>query len=116
MNPSNSYESISGAKRSERKPSISRIPLGFLQLIATRGDEGEVKYGRGNYKKGLLDPQFVEQLFEHALTHLQYVANHYHNHGCFPYREDDDLAGAAWGLMALWEAREAKRLDQELPV
>jgi hypothetical protein len=120
----------SGAKRSEKLPNTTRIPLGFLQLVARRGDEGELKYGRFNYRKGLLDREFVEQGFAHVLAHLQNVANYYHDHGTFPdgaaagtphidtqgrlYEQytvptDDELAGAAWGLMMLWEAREKHR-------
>jgi hypothetical protein len=99
----------SGAKRSEKLPNTTRIPLGFLQLVAQRGDEGELKYGRGNYRKGLLDREFIEQGFAHVLEHLQSLANYYHDHGTFPDQTDDDLAGAAWGMMMLYEAREKHR-------
>jgi hypothetical protein len=99
----------SGARRSEKLPNTTRIPQGFLELIARRGDEGEVKYGRFNYRKGLLDRDFIEQGFAHGLKHLQELSNHYHNHGDFPHQTDDDLAGAAWALMMLWEAREKHR-------
>jgi len=103
------YTSKSGAKRSEKLPNTNRVPLGFIQMIATRGDEGEEKYTRFNYRKGLKDPEFVEEFFGHAIAHIQNLANEYHNTGTFPEQADDDLAGAAWGLMALWEAREAQR-------
>lgn len=99
----------SGAKRGEVLSNTNRVPLGFIQLIARRGDYGEGKYGRFNYRKGLSDPEFVEQFFVHAIAHLQNLANEFHNTGAFPVQQDDDLEGAAWGLMALWEAREAQR-------
>jgi hypothetical protein len=99
----------SGAKRSEKLPNTTRVPLGFIQLIARRGDEGEKKYGRHNYRQGLLDKEFVEQGFAHVLAHLQSVANYYYDHGQFPMWKDDELAGAAWGMMMLWEARERDR-------
>ena len=103
----------SGAKRSEKLPNTNRIPLGFLQLIAWRGDKGEEKYGRFNYRKGLTDQDFVEQGFAHTQAHLQHLANAYHDLGVFPLELDDSLAGAAWGLMMLWEARQAQITPQE---
>jgi hypothetical protein len=99
----------STALRSGRLPNTNRVALGFIQLIADRGDMGEEKYGKFNYRKGLLDREFVEQGFAHAVAHLQSVANFFHDNGTFPEGIDDELAGAAWGLMMLWEAREKHR-------
>jgi len=107
------FTSGSGAKRSSLLPNTNRVPLGFIQLVAARGDYGDERYGRFNYRKGLLDTVFVEQFFAHAIAHLQQLANVFHDTGQFPDSDDDSLAGAAWGLMALWESREAfKELDR----
>jgi len=100
----------SGAVRSGKLPNTTRVPIGFIEMIATRGDEGEEKYGRHNYRRGLTDTEFIEQGFAHGVKHLQALANYYHDHGTFPRQADDDLAGAAWSLMMLWEARE-RQLD-----
>lgn len=99
----------SGATRSEALANTNRVALGFIQMIGDRGTLGEEKHGRFNYRRGLTDPAFVENAFVHGIAHLQRLANEYHNTGKFPVGGDDDLAGAAWSTMFLWEAREAQR-------
>lgn len=97
-----------GGQRSEVLPDLTRLYPPFLAAIALRGDIGASKYGEHNYRKSLQDPTFIRQLFAHALSHLHRVASNYERNGYIAYDlgDGDDLAAAAWGLMALSEARD----------
>jgi hypothetical protein len=103
------YEFISGAKRSAKVPGVHRIVRAFLRAVAVRGDIGEMKYGHNNYRQGLEDREFVQQLFAHAIDHLVGEAEHFDKYDEFKQETDgdgDELGAVGWGIMALVEARE----------
>lgn len=64
-----------GAKRSQKLPLYSAVPLSFIRRIAETLAEGHEKYDGGlpiaahNWKLG--DRQFALDVFEHAILHLQ---------------------------------------------
>jgi hypothetical protein len=105
------YKSDGGAQRSVKLPDLTRVYLPFIEAVAERGDMGAEKYGESNYRLSATDPDWIRQLFSHAIAHLICEANYYERQGYFRDptldSEGDELAAAAWGLMALFEARDA---------
>lgn len=93
----------SGAIRSKVVTEYRLIPKEFLRRLAARYEVGLVKYTENNWKRGLRDKKFRDQLFNHTVEHLwDWLEN-----GC---KEDDNLAAAAWGIAAMMEA---ERVDRE---
>jgi hypothetical protein len=95
----------SGARRSEHKPDYSLIPRSGMKRIAARYTLG-LKYGRDNWKKGLRDPEYVEQFVNHLIEHIW----DYLEDGC---RKDDNLAAIAWNAIALMEAERVAAQDKQ---
>lgn len=60
----------SGASRTERRPEYDYIPTVVWQALSARFAEGGRLHGRANYLKGLHDPEFHRQLFNHLIHHL----------------------------------------------
>jgi hypothetical protein len=85
----------SGAKRSEKIAArYDLIPSGPLRRLALRYGLGASRYGEYNWQKGLP----LSDTYNHILAHL----NNFRDaamHGCDT--EDDELAGAAWGIFTL---------------
>jgi hypothetical protein len=107
--PEAEHTFVTGAKRSEVKPFYDDISHQFLRRLALRcqgtpkGDPpmvvdgreyagGSRGYGRGNWSNGLP----FEDTFNHIIDHL-YRWKEEIKQGNVP--TDDDLAGAAWGIM-----------------
>lgn len=119
-----------GAKRSERVARYDLIVQSFLDRLARRctgeldpkgmATGGALKYGEGNWEKGLP----TSDVLNHALQHLHKLAELFRTslsvaQSSFPENDwagkmeyvriqvayaltvDDDLGGAAWGLMVL---------------
>jgi hypothetical protein len=84
-----------GARRSEViGPRYDLIPEGPLRRLALRYTLGATKYGEWNWQKGLP----LSDTFNHIIEHLlkakrEILAGQMYN--------DDDLAGAAWGIFTL---------------
>lgn len=81
------------------------LPPRALKRLAARYTLGSIKYSEGdgsNWKKGLLDPEFVKQFEAHMIEH--WIA--WKIDGC---KKDDNLAAMAWGCFALMEAEEAEK-------
>lgn len=55
-------------KRAECKPDYTQIPLAALKRIAKRFMLGEIRYGRGQWKKG--GAEFLHDGINHAMEHL----------------------------------------------
>lgn len=122
--PDHQFES--GAKRSEIKPFYAAIPLASIRRLALRATgapRGEVlsdtesgfsyeggsrKYGYGNWRQGLP----MEDTFNHVIEHL-YRWKESIERGEVPI--DDDLAGAAWGIMLPLMTNERKYADERKP-
>ena len=60
----------SGASRTERRPEYDYIPTVVWQALSARFEAGAKLQGRANYLKGLDDPEFHRQLFNHLIHHL----------------------------------------------
>lgn len=73
---------------------LTQIPFGALKRIGGIFKEGEVKYGKGNWKLGINDLAYRLERANHAIKHLyQYVAKMMEgkeNEG------EDDLGKVAW--------------------
>lgn len=100
--PEPMVEFKSGAKRSEKALRYDLIPPRALRRLAERYTMGAEKYGDENWKKGLLDPEYVKQFEAHLIEHwVRWKLD-----GC---KKDDNLAAMAWGCFALMEAEEAQK-------
>ena len=129
-----------GAKRSERMPRFDLVTREFIRRVAERAtgrllpngtpDGGALKYGEGNWEKGLP----TSDVINHVMYHLTSASEVFRRRLCdveigrgdagkmnihmlpWPQRMeyvrqefnnfldlDDHLAGAAWGIMVLME-------------
>ena len=113
-----------GAKRSSKMPRYDLIPKIALDRLAQRftGDiinnipsGGALKYGEGNWEKGLP----TSDVINHIINHITSASNHFRIaltqtkdmelvRGSFhaAMQRDDDLAAAMWGLCVLMHQEE----------
>lgn len=54
---------------------MDQIPFQAIEAIGAIFAEGEKKYGRDNWKKGILDAEYQRERLNHAILHLQKYAN-----------------------------------------
>lgn len=89
MSEAQQYET--GGQRSSEtgRGRYDLIPAEGLARLAARAEEGAVKYGEDNWKKGLPLRRYVNSMFRHV---TQYNAGD---------REEDHLAAIAWNALAL---------------
>ena len=100
-NPSGTIE-IAGAKTSKAKLRLDLVPQVFIRRTAIRFTEGAEKYGDYNYRKGLVEPAFIQDRINHLLNHLsEFLVQG-------PDTEDDNLAAVAWGIAFLMEAEQTQ--------
>jgi len=88
------------AKPRRAAPRFDLIPSGPIRRIAKRFEEG-LKYGKDSWKNGL----DLRDALNHAIDHLENYRDRLDRHEAGekpdPRAEDDDLAAAAWGCIAL---------------
>ena len=103
--PEGSYEFDSGAVRAKlddvRFDLISPVAL---RRLATTYNEGAVKYGDNNWRRGMEFSNVINHVLEHINV---YIAN------SDPDGEDH-LAHAAWGLFTLMEQEETQPDQDDL--
>jgi hypothetical protein len=89
MSEAQQYET--GGQRSSEtgRGRYDLIPAEGLARLAARAEEGAVKYGEDNWKKGLPLRRYINSMFRHI---TQYNAGD---------REEDHLAAIAWNALAL---------------
>lgn len=107
----------SGATSSERAPMFTLLPLRALIEVTRRFEAGVPKHGRQNWRKGIHDPDWIEDRWNHAITHLLTAWGK--REGFIPPGKDsilDDLAAVGWGALALLEAELAARDAVAAPV
>lgn len=63
------------AKTEQLSPGIEQIPLSSLEALGLIFKEGEIKYGRDNWKNGVDDEQYQTERLRHAIRHLMLYAN-----------------------------------------
>lgn len=124
-----------GAQRSVRVNRFDLIPAALMRRLAKRftgeiDDNGEptggaLKYGEGNWEKGLPTSDVINHIFEHLINYQERfrieltkaihegrtgenlmlaVRTEMNRHS----RQDDDLAGAVWGLSVLMRQEETE--------
>jgi len=83
-----------GAARSEiLHTGLSQIPLSALRKIGSIFVEGQLKYGRDNWKKGAFNKPYQQERAEHALVHFLEYLHQESNDGSTPIQQ---LAKVAW--------------------
>lgn len=91
----------SGAKRSGLSTRFDLLPYNGMVRVAQRYELGLTKYTRDNWKKGLKDPVFIDQLKCHIADHmLKYFYD--------VEPDDDHLAAIVWGALTLMEAERVR--------
>lgn len=114
----------SGARSSEHLPFFHIIPYQFFETrLANRYAEGMLKYGYGNWEKGLQDPQFLADRLNHAIKHLHKAAARFAREihlaegagttflGSEP--SDDDEAAVMWGMICIMAAQALARSQRK---
>ena len=86
-----------GAVRSSRSPRFDLIPRQGLVRLAHRYELGLKKYSRDNWRKGLSNEEWLDQLKCHMADHMSKYLSNYDV-------KDDHLAAICWGAFALIEA------------
>ncbi len=81
-------------------PTFDLIPSGPLRRIADRYQMGAEKYGRDAWRDGLSELDTLNHALDHLLMYRDKLEA-YRRGGPDRRREDDDLAGAAWGCITL---------------
>lgn len=105
------FVAASGAKSSERKPDYHLVPFGvFLRRLAARYSAGSEKYGKGNWRRGLGDQEYVMERANHTLEHLLKAMDDF-DRGVTT--GDDDLAAVIWGAIFLMAAQRELGLRKE---
>jgi hypothetical protein len=106
LKPPDFHQFESGARRSEViGPRYDLIPEGPLRRLAMRYTLGAAKYGEYNWQKGMP----FSDTFNHIFEHLQ-KAKESIRLGSITV--DDDLAGAAWGVLTLMFFQDRGDYDQ----
>jgi hypothetical protein len=98
--PDENLVSTNGAKTRKLGIEYRLVPREGLRRLALRYTLG-LHYGENNWKKGLLDKEFLDERKNHMIEHL------------FLYLEegngkDDNLAAVVWGCFALMEAEKVQ--------
>src|ERR1700719_4656443 len=96
----------SGATRSNKVPRYDLIPREGLRRVAERYTMGAEKHGENNWRKGVRDPEFIQQCKNHLIDHMWL----YLQQGNI---NDDNLAAVAWGAFALMEIEYQAQLDKD---
>lgn len=87
-------EWATGAKRASIKPRYDLVPLRPLVRLTETYGEGNLKYGRDNWKKGMPFSDILNHVIEHLMRWKE-------DGGICPLEKEDHLAHAAWGVFAL---------------
>lgn len=94
-----------GAKSEMICPGIEQIPFEALEACGAIFEEGRVKYGLGNWKKGVKDEEYQTERTRHAIRHLMLYAN--------GDRSEDHVAKVMWWTVTTIWARKQQDSPQE---
>ncbi len=98
-------ETMQGKAMSEQLGTrLNQIPFEGLEAVGQIFAEGEAKYGRDNWKRGVGDKVYQEERCSHAIRHLMLWAN--------GDRSEAHLAKVAWFcLTQIWTESKEKKSD-----
>ena len=85
-----------GAKTEKEPFDLTQIPFDFERRLGMIFREGELKYGRENWRKGIADKTFQLERANHALKHLKIYIHRLEFGEYLGERGEDDLAKVAW--------------------
>lgn len=106
----------SGASSSSGAQRFDLLPLNALRVLSTRFEEGVVKHGLNNWRKGITDPAWVLDRFNHIFAHLYAYAEQVQGVRPEPDEKNDtrvgNLAAAMWGCAILIEAEMHARTSE----
>jgi hypothetical protein len=73
----------------------TQIPPHYIRALSSIFAEGAEKYGKDNWKRGLNDPEWIEERINHAIDHLlRYLEGD---------RTENHLAKVGWAMCVLSE-------------
>ena len=84
------------AKTDKETFDLTQIPFDFERRLGMIFREGELKYGRENWRKGIADKTFQLERANHALKHLKIYIHRLEFGEYLGERGEDDLAKVAW--------------------
>jgi hypothetical protein len=73
----------------------TQIPLEAMTALADRFALGAIKHGRGNWRGGLPDKDYVRERLNHIIRHAMTLQAKLE--GLLPWDEDDDAGALIWG-------------------
>ena len=76
-------------------PDYSQIPLEAMTALAQRFELGALKHGKGNWKNGIPDKDYVIQRLNHVIRHAYTMIGKLE--GNIPIDGDDDAGALMWG-------------------
>lgn len=91
-----------GATSSKLSLRMDLVPEIFIRRVAKRYTEGAAKHGDYNYRKGLTDPEFIQERIAHLRLHLSDWLMGINT-------QDDNLSAVAWGIAFLMEVEETSQ-------
>lgn len=113
-------DKLSNVKTDKEEFSLTQIPVSSLLRLGAIFKEGEVKYGKDNWKKGVNDKEYQLERLNHALKHLL-LYSHYLETGEYldeviddKGRREDDLAKVMWFCATQIEIERLEPLHVEL--
>lgn len=89
-------EGVQKVKSSKVSLRLDLVPEIFIRRVAQRFTEGAEKYGAYNYRKGINDPEFIQERINHLKNHLSQFLMEGND-------KDDNLAAIGWAVAMLME-------------
>lgn len=92
--------------------SLTQIPCKSLERLGAVFREGEVKYGRGNWRRGVGDTAYQLERANHALKHLLWYV-HQLETGESVGEGEDELGRVAWFCVTQIELERLQQLTEK---
>lgn len=99
--------------KSDREPfDLTQIPYEAEKRLGAIFKEGEVKYGRMNWRQGVGDKGYQLERANHALKHLRIYVHLLETGEYLGKDDEDDLAKVAWFCCTQMELERLEALEE----
>lgn len=88
---------------------LTQIPLSFLIALGKVFKEGELKYGKSNWKKGVNNKEYQLERANHALKHLLFYIYTLENNELYDGTNEDNLTKVGWFVATQCELERLER-------